>query len=336
MPKKLPSGVQELIKKGLVVKGSDPDLVIKWATTGISRLDDAIGGGLPQNRFVLLTGHESAGKTLLCQSIAAAVQRNGGTVALIDAEISFDPRWWQATGVDTDELILAQPPSGEAAVDIIVSLIGNVDLIIIDSMAALIPLATQDKSATEADVAPIAKVHNMLFYRMMNRLPKSGTTVIGINQQRESLGGGPGAGVTFPGGRAQRFYAHLRLEMYREGWMLGGGGMRIGAKYKVRCAKNKTGKPNGEAELAFNFEGQFDKAAMIVSDAQDRGVIKGAGAYYRFPTLSVGEEQAEELGLKRVDGETMQVMGRDGLHRVFTEVPGALDLLEEFTYAGTQ
>lgn len=336
MAKKMPAGVDELIKKGLITTGDDPGLVIQWRSTGVSRLDEAIGGGLPVDKFVLITGHESAGKTLLSQVIAKAIQEQGGLVALVDTEVSYDPRWWQAIGVDTEQLLVSQPPGGEAAVNVVTALIGQAQLVVVDSMAALVPLVVTERSAEEDNIAPIARIHQKFFYNVIPRLAKSGTTIIGINQHRGVVGGARPGMTTYPGGYAQRFYAHVRIEMHRAGWRLGSGGARVGVNYSVVCEKNKTAPMGGRAELPFDFDGQFDLAALIVSDACGREpepVIVGRGAYWRFPQELADDEVAERYELKHVaDTGEWQVMGRDALNRFFAENEPALRELERLTY----
>lgn len=321
------ASIEELMRKGLIVMGDDESLNIVKMSTGIPMVDEILGGGLPRDRVTLIVGLESAGKTLMCQLASAEFQREGLTVALIDCEMAYDRDWWRSTGVDTETLIVSRPAGGEAAVDVAVALIGNVDLLILDSGAALVPLKEQERAADENQgIGAVARVHKKLFDHIIGLLPGSGTCFLMTNQLRADIGNPRPGSYTYPGGQAQKFWASVIMRIRNAG------NKDDGRDVGIQVVKNKVGRPGGNVILPFKFDGTFDEISLVLMDAIDRGVVRHAGAYYRFDEALL--TYAVEEPIKVVAGTDMvQVMGRDNLRVVFTEDPEAFARLKVATYA---
>lgn len=305
--------IEDLRKKGLITSGADPSLHVRFVSTGIPQIDDIMGGGIALDRVTMLVGLESAGKTLMSQKIAASFQEQGLNVVLVDAEMAYDERWWASTGVDIDDLMVSRPPGGEPAVDVIIALVGNVDLIIIDSGAALVSVTEQDRDAQEnAQIGSIARVHKKLFDRLIGRLSGSGTAVVLINQLRADIGNPRPGSYTYPGGGAQKFWSSVIMRIRNAGTHDDGRDMGI------QVIKNKVGVSGGNVVLPFKFDGSFDIITLVTADALDKNIIQHAGAWYRFPEALLSFQIEDPI--KPVMGtELVQVMGRDALHRVFEE-----------------
>lgn len=320
------STLEEMLAKGLIKKGTDPELKVTWVSTGIPQLDEIMGGGVPRGRITHLSGEWSAGKTLVAQLIAAAFQQLGLTVALIDVEQSYDAEWWLSTGVNTDELIVAQPPGGEAAVDVIAALMGEVDLIILDSIAGLIPIVIQDKDADESVMGRHPLLVSRLYQKVLPKIGKSQTAFITINQVRSSFG--PGNFDSLPGGRSQNFWSHIMLRLRRTGW-IESAGQRTGFKMEVRCTKNKLDRAHRYIELPWGFDGQFDYINVLLTDAIARNIIRQMGPYYRMPaSLPFDEETVSRAR----DSSEWQIMGRSALAELFEANAEAREHLESLTY----
>jgi len=328
--KKQMTSIADLHKKHLLMKGDDPRLVIKYLSTGIGALDEITGGGIPRGRVSLAVGRESAGKTLICQYTAAETQRQGGTVALIDAEQAFDGDWWAGTGVNVSDLILSRPSNGEEAVDVAMALVGEVDLILIDSMAALIPSAVMEQSAEDNNVAGLSRVHKKLFDRIIAPLGLSKTAILATNQFRVAIGNPDPSAVSFPGGEAQRFWSSLTMRVSKGGW-IETGGEKMGFKVGVYVMKNKTGRAYRSVTLPFTFDGLFDYVTVVVAEAIDKEIIQHSGAWYRFPSeWPVAIVPDAGYGLLP---EAHRVQGLDKVHQIFAQNPEALECLKAATYA---
>lgn len=282
MATKQQSGVDEFIKAGALMMGDDERLTIERLPTGIPALDKIIGGGFAYRRNVLCVGPESTGKTLIAQHLIAAQQRtpNGRThCLLIDAEMSYDPVWWAAAGVDTAKLYVSQPTSGEQAVNLIVSLLKSdpeLGVIVLDSIATLSPTVVQEKLSGERTVASLATLVTDMYQKIM---PANRQAIFfAINQLRENMSGYEDI---FPGGRAQRFNSHLRLHTRRVEW-LKERDERVGYVMEIHVRKNKVGEPEGITQLPVRFQGQFDLVSSYIDEALEYGLIRNAGPYYEW------------------------------------------------------
>lgn len=271
--------LEQMSKQGSILRGDDRRLNLTRLRTGVTPLDDILGGGLPRGAVTLIVGPESTGKTILCQYAIAAQQaaKSGKNVLYIDAERSFDPDWWKDTGVNLKTLLVARPATGEQLIDLIVEAIesdAELGMIVIDSLAAMPPSKIVAESAERTDVGSLAKLANLMFIKVM---PILGDRILLItNQLRENIGG---YGDRYPGGLSQRFYAHVILRTRRNGW-IEDKGQRTGFTMEVTTVKNKTAPPQEMASLPFLFRGQLDMLSVAIDDAVARGMITAKPPYY--------------------------------------------------------
>lgn len=276
MPRKKVLTLDELLEEGLISKGSDEKFVIRRIPFGLPELDRAIGGGVPRNRITLVTGDYSSGKTFLEQLLVKSALDRGLQVAYVDTERSYDPIWWQQVGLDVDKILVAQPPHGEAAINVVVALAKQgMDVIGLDSLAGLVPEEIVVEGAEQKFIASQARVVNRLFQKVIAVDHKA--AVVCTNQLRSHLG--PGPIDTMPGGWGQLFYGHLILRVYREGW-IEEKGEKVGFNMKVVCRKSKVGAPFRECSLPFYFRGEIDVLALLVDRAIEADLIDQAGVWY--------------------------------------------------------
>lgn len=253
-------------------------------STGILPLDMAIGiGGLPRGRTVEIYGPESTGKTLISLCAIAETQKNGGICAFIDAEYSLNIAFAKNVGVDVDSLILSQPDNGEEAFEIIEELIcsGGVDLIVVDSVAALTPRAEIEGEMTDQLVGLHARMMSKGLRKITGLASKNGTTVIFINQLREKVGVIYGNPEVTTGGRALKFYATLRMDV-RKKEQIKNGNEIVGNKIKVKIVKNKVAAPFKEAEFDLFFSSGVDNDGCIIDAGVTKGVIQKSGAWLSY------------------------------------------------------
>lgn len=273
--------------KGSIMKmGDDTHLNIKTISTGLPSLDVALGaGGIPRGRVTEIFGNESSGKTSLALSCVASVQKKGGTAAYIDAENALDPVYAKNIGVNLDDLYIAQPNSGEDALDIANKLIssGAIDLIVIDSVAALVPRAEIDGEMGDSHVGLLARLMSQALRKMSNAISQTSTAVIFINQIRDKVGAFSPFGTpeTTPGGHALKFYSSVRIKMAR-GQQVKQGSDVIGNKVNVTIVKNKIAAPFKKIELYNTYGRGFDPIFDTINIAVDKGVIKKGGAWFTY------------------------------------------------------
>lgn len=284
--------------KGSIMKmGDDTHLNIKTISTGLPSLDVALGaGGIPRGRVTEIFGNESSGKTSLALSCVASVQKKGGTAAYIDAENALDPVYAKNIGVNLDDLYIAQPNSGEDALDIANKLIssGAIDLIVIDSVAALVPRAEIDGEMGDSHVGLLARLMSQALRKMSNAISQTSTAVIFINQIRDKVGLVFGNPETTPGGHALKFYASVRIRMAR-GQQVKKGGETVGNKVSVTIVKNKIAAPFKKIELYNAYGRGFDPLFDTINMAVDKGIIKKGGAWFTYGNNRwQGMDNAEE------------------------------------------
>jgi recombination protein RecA len=268
-------------------------------STGALSLDLALGiGGVPRGRIVELYGPESSGKTSLALHIVAEAQRNGGIAAFIDAEHALDPVYAKAIGVDVDELLISQPDTGEQALEIADMLIrsGALDVLVIDSVAALVPRAEIEGEMGDSHVGLQARLMSQALRKLAGTLNKSRTTAVFINQLREKIGVMYGSPETTPGGRALKFYSSVRLDIRRIE-TIKDGTESVGNRVKVKVAKNKMAPPFRLAEFDIMFGEGISREGSLLDVAVEHGVVRKSGAWFTFDDdqLGQGRENAKRF-----------------------------------------
>ena len=269
--------------------GDADSLKLDRITTGMPSFDQMIGGGLPRQAVTELFGYQSSGKTYICQRAIASAQAQGMKCAFIDAEYSYEPEWAEKAGVITNDLIVSQPPTGEAALDILLALCENeVDLIVVDSIAALLPTAERDRSMESDSIGLQARLMNKLF-RKLPPANKS-TAVVLINQIRAGIGGYITRDA-LPGGKGQEFFSRIMVRI-RRGESIKDEGFVI----EARTEKNKTFTPHLTCSIPFYFDGHVDELNELFNVATSLEVISRSGPKYSFKESSaVGREGYLEI-----------------------------------------
>jgi len=306
--------IERQFGKGAIMKlGSDQVQPIAAISTGALALDLALGiGGVPRGRVVEIFGPESSGKTTLALHIVAEAQRNGGIAAFIDAEHALDPIYARALGVDVDELLISQPDTGEQALEITDLLIrsGSLDVVVIDSVAALVPRAEIEGEMGDVHVGLQARLMSQALRKLAGTISRSNTTAIFINQMREKIGVMFGSPETTPGGRALKFYASTRLDIRRIESIKEGNEV-IGNRVRVKVVKNKVAPPFRQAEFDVMFGGGISREGSLLDVAVDYDVVRKSGAWYTYDgdQLGQGRENAKRF-LRENPEVAMQLQDR--------------------------
>jgi recombination protein RecA len=283
--------------KGSVMRlGEKPKQNVKTISTGSIALDVALGvGGLPQGRIIEIYGPESSGKTTIALHAMANVQAEGGVAAMIDAEHALDPIYAEKLGVNVDDLLVSQPDTGEQALEIADMLVrsGAVDLIVIDSVAALVPRAEIEGEMGDSHVGLQARLMSQALRKITGGLNNTGTTMIFINQLREKIGVMFGSPETTAGGKALKFYASVRLDIRRIE-TLKDGGEAVGNRTRVKVVKNKVGSPFRQAEFDILYGHGVSKEGSLIDMGVEHGIVKKSGAWYTYEgdQLGQGKEKA--------------------------------------------
>lgn len=286
--------------KGSVMRlGERPQVQMAIIPTGSIALDVALGiGGLPRGRIVEIYGPESSGKTSLALHAIANVQRNGGIAAIIDAEHALDPEYAKNLGVDTDALLVSQPDTGEQALEIADMLVrsGALDLIVIDSVAALVPRAEIEGEMGDSHVGLQARLMSQALRKMTGGLHSSNTTAIFINQLREKIGVMFGSPETTTGGKALKFYASVRMDIRRIESLKDGTEV-VGNRTRVKVVKNKVASPFKQAEFDIMYGKGISREGSLIDVGVEQNIIRKAGAWYTYEgdQLGQGKEKAREF-----------------------------------------
>ncbi|MEO0492344.1 MAG: recombinase RecA [Actinomycetota bacterium] len=291
--------IEKQFGKGSVMKmGDKTTMAIESVPTGALALDLALGiGGLPRGRITEIYGPESSGKTTLATHVVAEAQRNGGTCAYIDAEHAMDPVYAKAIGVDIDELLISQPDTGEQALEITDMLIrsGALDVVVIDSVAALTPRAEIEGEMGDTHVGLQARLMSQALRKLTGNLNKSQTICIFINQLREKIGVMFGSPETTPGGRALKFYSSVRLDIRRIESIKDGVEV-VGNRTRVKVVKNKVSPPFKQAEFDIMYGTGISREGSVLDLSVEEAIVKKSGAWYTYDgeQLGQGRENAKK------------------------------------------
>ncbi|HRI43179.1 MAG TPA: recombinase RecA [Fimbriimonadaceae bacterium] len=286
------SQIEKSFGKGAIMRlGTDERDPVEAISTGSLSLDIALGiGGLPRGRMTEIYGAESSGKTTIALHVIAEAQRNGGLALFVDAEHALDIEYARSLGVDTDRLYVSQPSNGEEALEIMDAIVRSaaVDVVVLDSVAALVPKAEIEGEMGDSFVGIQARMMSQALRKLGGGINKSRTAAIFINQLREKIGVMYGNPETTPGGRALKFWASVRLEV-RKGEAIKNGTDQIGARTKVKVVKNKVAPPFKSVEFDMIFGRGISKAGDLLDIAVDRGLIGKAGTYFNYGDVRLGQ-----------------------------------------------
>lgn len=308
----LESAIKFIEKKygaGAVMRlGQAQALNVDAIPTGSMRLDMALGiGGVPRGRIVEIYGPESSGKTTVALSIIAQAQKMGGDAAFIDVEHALDPTYARALGVNIDNLLVSQPDSGEQALEIAEALIrsGAIDVIVLDSIAAMTTRAEIDGEMGDLHVGQLARLMSQAMRKLTAAIAKSSCVAIFINQVREKIGVMYGNPETTPGGRALKFYSSVRIEV-RRGEVIKDGGQIIGASTRCKVVKNKVAPPFKEAEFDMMYGQGISRTGEVLDIAVDLDIIRKGGSWFSYKDQKLGQGRDNVKELLKNNPELMQ------------------------------
>ena len=328
--------IEKAFGKGSVMKmGEKGSMAIESVPTGAMALDIALGiGGLPRGRVVEIYGPESSGKSTLAMHVVAEAQRNGGICAYIDAEHAMDPIYARAIGVDIDEMLVSQPDTGEQALEIADMLIrsGAIDVVVIDSVAALTPKAEIEGDMGDTHVGLQARLMSQALRKLTANLNRSNTICIFINQLREKIGVMFGSPETTPGGRALKFYSSVRLDIRRIESIKDGAEV-VGNRTRVKVVKNKVAPPFRQAEFDIMYGRGISREGSLLDVAVDLGLVKKSGAWFTYDGEQLGQGRENAKGFLTSNPEIMveiseRVLAQVGLSVTEAEPAPALYLAD--------
>ena len=328
--------IEKQYGKGSIMRmGEKSSMDIESIPTGALALDLALGiGGLPRGRIVEIYGPESSGKTTLATHVVAEAQRNGGTCAYIDAEHAMDPVYARAIGVNVDDLLISQPDTGEQALEITDMLIrsGALDVIVIDSVAALTPRAEIEGEMGDSHVGLQARLMSQALRKITGNLSKSNTICIFINQLREKIGVIYGSPEVTPGGRALKFYASIRIDIRRIESIKDGTEI-VGNRTRAKVVKNKVGSPFKQAEFDIMYGQGISREGSLLDVAVELGFVKKAGAWFTYEGEQLGQGRENVKTFLRenpqlmaeIDERVREHLKADTAEAVVEEAAAALD-----------
>ena len=302
------AAIDKQFGKGSIMRmGEKTSMGIESIQTGALSLDLALGvGGLPRGRVVEIFGPESSGKSTLAMHVVAEAQRNGGICAYIDAEHAMDPVYASAIGVDIDQLLISQPDTGEQALEIVDMLVrsGAVDVVVIDSVAALTPRAEIEGEMGDTHVGLQARLMSQALRKLTANLSRTNTIAIFINQLREKIGVMFGSPETTPGGRALKFYSSVRLDIRRIESIKDGAEI-VGNRTRVKVVKNKVAPPFRQAEFDIMYGKGISREGTLLDIAVDMGIIKKSGAWFTYEGEQLGQGRENAKGFLADNPEIM-------------------------------
>ena len=312
--------IEKQFGKGAIMRLGDDNTMMDQGviSTGSLSVDLALGvGGVPRGRVIEIYGPESGGKTTLSLHIIAEAQAEGGVAAFIDAEHALDPGYAKALGVDTENLLVSQPDTGEQALDIAELLVrsGAVDVIVIDSVAALVPRSEIEGEMGQSSVGVQARLMSQALRKLTGILSKSKTTAIFINQIREKIGVMYGNPETTPGGRALKFYASVRMEVRRKGDVKTGAD-KVGNQVRVKVTKNKVAPPFKEAEVEIMFGHGIDKLGDLVNIAGDLDILQKSGSWYSYNGERIGQGKEKTVAYLQDKAELVAMVRKQVMEAV--------------------
>ncbi len=315
-------GALKMIEKkygaGAVMRlGQTETLNVDAIPTGSMRLDMALGiGGVPKGRIVEIYGPESSGKTTVALSVISQAQKLGGEAAFIDVEHALDPNYAKALGVNTDDLLVSQPDSGEQALEIAEALIrsGAIDVIVIDSIAAMTTRAEIDGDMGDLHVGQLARLMSQAMRKLTGAISKSNCVAIFINQIREKIGVMYGNPETTPGGRALKFYASVRIEV-RKGEVIKSNGEIIGASTRCKVVKNKVAPPFKEATFDMMYGQGISRTGEVIDMAVELDIIKKGGSWFSYKDQKLGQGRDNVKELLKNNPELMEEIEKQILER---------------------
>ena len=294
--------IQKQFGRGSIMRlGQGTVVPVDVISTGIPTLDTALGvGGIPRGRIVEIFGPEAAGKTTVCLSLIAEAQKAGGVAAFIDAEHALDPSWAKILGVKLDDLLVSQPDTGEQALEITETLVrsGGIDLIVVDSVAALVPRAEIEGEMGDSQMGLQARLMSQALRKLTGIVSKSKATIVFTNQLRQKIGVFFGNPETTPGGLALKFYCSVRMDV-RKIETLKKNNIVYGTKIRIKVIKNKVAPPFKEAEVVIISSG-IDKEEGIVDAAIAAGLLTRSGSFIKYEdkVLGHGKEEVKEILMK--------------------------------------
>ena len=325
------SQIDKQFGKGSIMRmGEKTSMGIDVVSTGALSLDLALGvGGLPRGRVVEIYGPESSGKSTLAMHVVAEAQRNGGICAYVDAEHAMDPIYAKSIGVDIDQLLISQPDTGEQALEIADMLVrsGAIDVLVIDSVAALTPRAEIEGEMGDSHVGLQARLMSQALRKLTANLNKTGTIAIFINQLREKIGVMFGSPETTPGGRALKFYSSVRLDIRRIESIKDGTEV-TGSRTRVKVVKNKVAPPFKQAEFDIMYGKGISREGSLLDMSVDMGIVKKSGAWFTY--------EGEQLGQGRENAKNYLSENPEVMMEISDKVRRQAGLGDEFTEADDQ
>jgi len=333
------SSIEKAFGKGSIMRLGNEEAMVKdiqAISTGSVSLDIALGvGGLPRGRIIEIYGPESSGKTTLALHAVAEAQKKGGIAAFIDAEHALDVGYARKLGVRTDDLLISQPDSGEQALEITETLVrsGAIDVLVIDSVAALVPRAELEGEMGDAHMGVQARLMSQALRKLTGTISKSSTIVIFINQIRMKIGVMFGNPETTTGGNALKFYATQRLDIRRIGAIKDGEEV-IGNRTRVKVVKNKVAPPFKEVEFDIMYGVGISKEGDLLDLASNESIVEKSGAWYSFDGERIGQGREQAKTFLREHAEVLQkieglVLEKFGIHRAPVAVPAPEETAEE-------